>query len=67
MTFKCFELLETDYECRSPDGRLETLPKNHIDTGMGLERLVAVVQGSRNTYDTDIFTNLFSAIQKVTA
>jgi alanyl-tRNA synthetase len=43
------------------DGRLEPLPAPSIDTGMGLERIVSVLQGKRSNYDTDIFTPLLQA------
>lgn len=50
---------------RESDGKLKVLPKRHIDCGMGYERLVSVIQNKRSNYDTDIFTPLFDAIQKV--
>ncbi|MGW3121844.1 alanine--tRNA ligase-related protein [Streptomyces sp. NPDC001107] len=40
---------------RHQDGGLEPLPRSGIDTGMGLERLVTVLQGQRSVYDTDVF------------
>lgn len=50
---------------RSPEGYIEPLPKFHIDTGMGLERLCAILQRKISNYDTDLFTPLFLAIEKV--
>ena len=47
------------------DGSLKPLPKKHVDTGMGLERIVSVVQNKISNYDTDLFTPFFDAIEKV--
>lgn len=47
---------------RQPDGRLEKLPAQHVDTGMGFERICAVLQGKDSNYDTDLFTPLLQKI-----
>ena len=52
---------------RKADGSLENLPKKHIDTGMGLERLAMIIQNVESTYDTDIFTSLINDVYKLTA
>ena len=51
---------------RTADGVLHNLPKPSVDTGMGLERLAAVMQGVANNYDIDLFKNLISATAQVT-
>lgn len=52
---------------RLKDGTLELLPARHVDTGMGLERLVRVLQQKTSNYDTDIFSGTISAIEKITS
>lgn len=47
---------------RSADGKLTPLPKPSVDTGMGLERIAAVMQGVHSNYDIDIFHHLIQAI-----
>ena len=51
--------------CREVGGTLKPLPKKNIDCGMGLERLVSVLQKKMSNYDTDMFTPIFKAIQEV--
>jgi alanyl-tRNA synthetase len=50
---------------RAGDGTMTPLPKPSVDTGMGLERLAAVVQGVHSNYDTDLFTPLLDKITKI--
>jgi alanyl-tRNA synthetase len=52
---------------REDGGQLKVLPAKHVDTGMGLERLVSVMQNKRSNYDTDVFMPIFAAIERVTA
>lgn len=50
---------------RKADKSLEKLPKQHVDTGMGFERLVRVLQGKQSNYDTDVFTPLLNKIEEL--
>jgi alanyl-tRNA synthetase len=50
---------------RKKDGSLELLPAKHVDTGMGFERLVRVLQNKKSNYDTDIFSGTIEAIEKI--
>ncbi|XP_044140770.1 alanine--tRNA ligase, mitochondrial [Bufo gargarizans] len=49
---------------RESDGCLRPLPQCHVDTGMGLERLVTILQGKRSNYATDLFTPVLKAIER---
>ncbi|MFC1504456.1 alanine--tRNA ligase [Spirochaetota bacterium] len=51
---------------RRADRSLEDLPSKHVDTGMGFERIVSVLQEKRSNYDTDIFTPVIKAIEDKT-
>lgn len=50
---------------RKKDGSLEQLAATHVDTGMGLERLVRVLQNKTSNYDTDIFSGTITATEKI--
>jgi alanyl-tRNA synthetase len=48
------------------DGRLEPLPAKHVDTGMGFERIVSVLQGVDSNYKTDLFTGSLNVLRSLT-
>ena len=60
-----WNLVFMQYE-RLANQTLRPLPKQHVDTGMGLERLCMVVQSKASTYDTDLFRPLISSIEEQT-
>lgn len=51
---------------RKANGDLEALPSQHVDTGMGFERLVRAIQGKSSNYDTDVFTPLIEFVEQQT-
>ncbi|MFZ1229877.1 MAG: alanine--tRNA ligase-related protein, partial [Saprospiraceae bacterium] len=51
---------------RLKDGSLSQLPAKHVDTGMGFERLVRVLQNKQSNYDTDLFTPTLQKIEEIT-
>lgn len=59
-----WNLVFTQYD-RSKDGTLKSIPKPSVDTGMGLERVAALMQGVHNNYDIDTFSRLIAAIRKL--
>ncbi len=50
---------------RKVDRSLEPLPNKHVDTGMGFERLAAVMQGKSSTYDSDVFKGLLDKVEDI--
>ncbi len=50
---------------KKADGTLENLPAQNVDTGMGLERTLAVINGKKTTYDTDFFINTLEHIKRI--
>jgi alanyl-tRNA synthetase len=60
-----WNLVFMQYE-RDSSGEMTALPKPSIDTGMGLERVAAVMQGVHNNYDIDLFKHLIAAAIKIT-
>jgi alanyl-tRNA synthetase len=51
---------------RKADGSLQKLPAQHVDTGMGFERLCMALQGKTSNYDTDVFTPLIEKVELIT-
>lgn len=59
-----WNLVFTQFD-RDEEGNLNPLPRPSVDTGMGLERIAAVMQGAHNNYDIDLFQGLINAIKQL--
>ena len=62
---KDFIFKDSFHPHRQADQTLMPLPRHHVDTGLGLERLTAVLQNTTSNYHTDLFRPIFDAIHKV--
>ncbi|WKZ19655.1 MAG: alanine--tRNA ligase [Candidatus Jettenia sp. CY-1] len=60
-----WNLVFTEYD-RKESGKLEPLPHQNVDTGMGLERMARVMQGVQTNFDIDIFRPIISSIEEIT-
>jgi len=65
LVMEIWNLVFIQYD-RDEKGTLTELPAKHVDTGMGLERLVAILQGKKSNYDTDLFAPLIDEICALT-
>jgi alanyl-tRNA synthetase len=59
-----WNLVFIQYNCNL-DGSLDELPAKHVDTGMGFERVTAVLQGAASNYETDLFTPIMARTQEL--